>query len=317
MPTVRRSRGSRFNSKRSYRYPYEDNNGLASEKYPGKIIFRAIKREVPAAIDVSDLVTYTGATGRSSIAFDEGELFEAQAKRGKVKNRVLGSVSLALPPGLNFVDEMQYENAELNAANFAAMGASRTFAQSPGGAIQRLQAAARSSASTVTDEFRAGKADALELGAGQLGRFLGGMTGTRYGVMIGSSQAPRLHTYSMFRNVNLRNFNFNFNMLPTSSAEASEIEKIVEFFRYHMYPDTLGGNILSAYKFPTIFEIELFYGNTEIAPKILPCYLTSFNTTYNGETTSFHHDGKFTQTSIAMSYQEEHNLVRDDIERGY
>jgi hypothetical protein len=302
-------RSSSRNRRPIYRYPYEDNNGLASEKYPGKITFTALRRTIETS-------TVDGPSIRPD-TFGDTQDIRREIKKITPKVRRLETVELALPPGINFADEMQYENAELNAANFAVKGAAQAFTQANGGIGQKLRTALQSVQGSASEEFRAGRADAGELATGTLTRALGAVTGTKFGAMIGTAQVPRTHTYSMFRNVNLRSFNFNFNMLPTSSAEASEIEKIVKFFRYHMYPDTLGGSIISAFKFPTIFEIELFYGNTEIAPKILPCYLTSFNTTYNGETTSFHHDGKFTQTSISMSYQEEHNLVRDDIEEGY
>ena len=78
----------------------------------------------------------------------------------------LKRVELALPPGINFADEMQYENAELNAANFAVKGAAQAFTQANGGIGQKLQTALRAVADQrCSEEFGAGRADAGELAA--------------------------------------------------------------------------------------------------------------------------------------------------------
>ena len=176
-------RSSSRNKRNIYRYPYEDNNGLASEKYPGKITFTALERTIdtPAAIRPD--------------TFGDTQITRREIKKIVPKTRRLATVELALPPGINFADEMQYENAELNAANFAVKGAAQAFTQANGGIGQKLQTALRAVSGSVSEEFGAGRADAGELAAGTLARGLGAVTGTKFGAMIGTAQVPRTHTY--------------------------------------------------------------------------------------------------------------------------
>ena len=139
-----------------YRYPYEDNNGLASEKYPGKITFTALRR----TIDTPPLPT----PSRPDV-FGDIESISQEIKKITPKVRRLETVELALPPGINFADEMQYENAELNAANFAVKGAAQAFTQANGGIGQKLRTALQAVQGSASEEFGAGRADAGELAA--------------------------------------------------------------------------------------------------------------------------------------------------------
>jgi len=295
MPSLRRS-------ERFYRYPYEDNDGMASEKYAGQITFTALRRTTS---------TTTSRPGPDALGFPQ-----SPTSTPKVKRHPQGTVELALPPGLSFSDGMDYEGAVLNRQNEAARRAANalTGAEGFGGRTSALINEIKGAAS---ESLSQGRGDAVDVAVGQALRFAGALTGTQYGAIVGSNQVARSHTFSMFRNVNLRTFQYNFNLFPTSPAEAEQIEGIVKFFRKHMYPETVGDNLFGAFKFPTIFEIQMLYQGRKIKPLLKPCYLTGMNTTYNGETTSFHHDGKFTQTTISMSFQEEHNLVRKDIEEGF
>ncbi|MEK9699896.1 MAG: hypothetical protein VW270_29220, partial [Candidatus Poseidoniales archaeon] len=122
------------------------------------------------------------------------------------------------------------------------------------------------------------------------------------------------HKRSVFRDVGLRSFNFSFTMMPASAADASASEDIVQFFREHLYPERLGGLL---YKFPDKFDIEFKYAGQDVASKLLPCYLTSVNTIYNPQSTSFHTDGSFTSIQIDLQFQEEATLDKKLVEDGY
>jgi len=139
------------------------------------------------------------------------------------------------------------------------------------------------------------------------------------GVAAGTGITANPHKRSVFRDVALRTFSFSFLMSPQSEAESQSIEDIVDFFRTNAYPEKLSEVGGFGYKFPTKFYITFFYGDRKMsqAPKILPSYLTSVNTTLNPRSSSFFKDGKANEVQLTMSFQEERALDKDDIRIGY
>lgn len=137
------------------------------------------------------------------------------------------------------------------------------------------------------------------------------------GVAAGTGVTANPHKRSIFKDVALRTFTFSFLMSPQSQAESQAIENIVDFFRENAYPDKILGGF--GYKFPTKFYISFFYDGRKMsqAPKILPSYLTSVNTTLNPRSSSFFKDGKANEVQLTMSFQEERALDKDDIKGGY
>ena len=123
---------------------------------------------------------------------------------------------------------------------------------------------------------------------------------------------------ALFKNVPIRNFSFQFELIPTSQAEAASVEDIIKVFREELYPTAMiAGGINVAYRYPNRFEIKVRYNNRDIKGiKFLPVYLQSFNATYNSATAGMHRDGRFSSVSIAMSFTEARALAKQDIERG-
>lgn len=137
------------------------------------------------------------------------------------------------------------------------------------------------------------------------------------GVAAGTGVTANPHKRSIFKDVALRTFTFSFLMSPQSETESQAIEDIVDFFRENAYPDKILGGF--GYKFPTKFYITFFYGGAKMsqAPKILPSYLTSVNTTLNPRSSSFFKDGKANEVQLTMSFQEERALDKSDVKKGF
>lgn len=278
---------------------------VPDEKYEGKISFTALNSSTSgqrmAAIGTSNPNLAAAVVGGDQRIGD------------KTITTTGGTVNLYLPQGLNFQDGVQYENTDLGIIGSAIAGATRTVYNDP--SVRGIQAVT-STASSVADQVFSNMfgAQNREAAAGLAERFAPGGLGDAIAMGTGITANP--HRRSIFRDVALRQFSFNFTMVPASPEEAAVSEEIVKFFRVNMYPERtgLGGSL---YKFPTKFEIKLSYKGEEVATKILPCYLTSTQTQYNPRSGSFHTDSKFNEIGISLSFQEETTLDKQKIEEGY
>ena len=272
------------------------------EKYEGRISFTALNSSTGAQ--------RANAAGRLAPGQARAEL---SGDTGRTITTAGGSVNLYLPQGLNFQDGVQYENTDLGIIGSAISGAAGAVYRDPSvKGIQAVTSAASSVADQVTSNlFGAQNRDDA---AGLAERFAPGGRGDAIAMGTGITANP--HRRSIFRDVALRQFSFNFTMVPASPEEAAVSEEIVKFFRVNMYPER-AGPAGSLYKFPTKFEIRLSYKGEEVATKILPCYLTSTETQYNPRSGSFHTNSKFNEIGIALSFQEETTLDKQIIEDGF
>jgi hypothetical protein len=115
-----------------------------------------------------------------------------------------------------------------------------------------------------------------------------------------------------FGGMGIRQFSFAFKMVSESPEEANVVRKIEMLFRKYMMPVT-SGNI--SLQYPPTFQIT-FYNGTEVnkfMPKIMPCYLTTVDATYNASGNSFHRDGSPVEVDMTLSFQETKTLTRYDL----
>ena len=136
------------------------------------------------------------------------------------------------------------------------------------------------------------------------------------GLQTGLNPGTRI----LFDKPNLRQFSFQFKLIPTSQAEARAIEKIIKEFRYQMYPEEIDiRNIPIGYKFPNTYRISFkFAGGNIKVPKIQFCYLRDVGVTYNGQTNgTFFYDGHPTEVDLTLSFTEYRALSKRDIEAGF
>ncbi len=218
-------------------------------------------------------------------------------------------VQLYLQQGMQVADKVEYDNAELGLV---------------GGVIAGGARGSGSENDSMTDAFSADAANKMVEGlVAKAGASVGGGIGA--GIRARTKKSPNPNTRALFKQVNLRTFQFSFKLIPTSEAEAVNIQQIIKFFRAEMYPEsieaTVGGIELAiAYRFPKRIIVEMEYDGQSLSPKIAPSYIDSFTANYNGSSqTFFKGDGQyyFSEVDINFSLTESQALTRKQIEAGY
>lgn len=223
------------------------------------------------------------------------------------KGKEIGpTITLPLPANLTFTDGASYENAELGM--FANMFAPDTQGE-------EAQEAQQQAADKLTKEY----------GVRITTDILSKVTGNRTRAALGKTPNP--NTRALFKQVNLRTFQVNYKMIPTSEREASNIKDIVNAFRAELYPESTGeteGDLEIAYLFPNRFRIRFYLGSQdksrfEIEPKLLDAYLTSMTTSYNSTSQAVFSEAggnlNFSETDISMTFLESKTLFSRDVRR--
>jgi hypothetical protein len=122
----------------------------------------------------------------------------------------------------------------------------------------------------------------------------------------------------VFKNVDFRTFQFDYQFFPRNSDEAKNVMRIIYEFKYHMHPEFKDANEF-LYVYPSEFDIT-YYQNGEENEKLhrhTSCVLTEMNVNYtpNGQFNSFE-DGTPTQINITLSFRELSLLTKDKIKDG-
>ena len=229
-----------------------------------------------------------------------------------------GPCEIYLMQALQFRDNIAYNNLNLGllggqAANVLSntrSGSGEGVVKGALGAIANIVKATLGSGASP-DMARVGTVLASSLAGTQVQGAVRQLTRT--------SIAPNART--QFEAPNIRDFQFTFRFVPTSVTEAEAVQKIIKFFRYHMYPTKIpsGGGVEFplGYNFPDLFDIKLRYNKRDMNDtnlKILPCYLISCDVNYNQTAMGFHEDGKFNEVEMALNFREEKALSREDVE---
>jgi len=142
-----------------------------------------------------------------------------------------------------------------------------------------------------------------------------------------TSMATRIavnpNTRAIFKQVNIREWNFVFQMIPTSPYESTLVENIIDFFRTEQLPTELvtsNGGVGMAYRFPNLMHIKALYRDERtgkykpILTRFLPAYLQAVDVTYNTTGMSFYEGGKFHDATMNLKFIEYRPLNKDDID---
>ena len=296
------------------------------DEYKGRIVFNVMQE--PEA----DIGTLIGAATEFTTKVGEGVVnafgnnnteevskavssFKGQENLTFTNSKTLidldKQVSLYLPIGLQYRDNVQYDNFDLGGAGAAGVealkgGGSAIQAMIEGG-LKTLGAGLTGNANTAVSQLAAVKV---------MGKFPDEVAGA-FKAATGVTTNP--NTRALFKSVGLREFSFIFKFIATSPKESEEIKQIIKFFRTELYPENInlnvgGSEISIGYKFPNKFQISLEYDGEEIATKIKPCFLRDVSTNYNSTAMSMHEDGNFTEIEMSLAFQEARTLNRKDVE---
>ena len=219
-------------------------------------------------------------------------------------------VLLYLPQGLQFRDNVTYENTDVGATGAAiSQGAAIVSAMTDGiGSFVSGLTGNKSMSDNIA------KLATVRL-AGKAGKFGDEITA---GLKLQTGVTTNPNQRSLFKQVNMREFQFNFKMVARSKAEAEQIKSIVNFFRSELYPEDIpvqvaGQEISLGYEFPNKFNIEFEYDGKTIAHKVKPCFLRAVDTTYNASQMAFHDDGEFLEVDMNLNFTETVTLSKKDI----
>ena len=114
-------------------------------------------------------------------------------------------------------------------------------------------------------------------------------------------------------------------MIPKSQAEADEIKKIINAFKFNMLPEMpngLGGRQMTV---PNTFDIQYMYQNAEnnYLNKISTCFLKDMTVTYGGDRyktfdqSSTDAGAPPVETSIKLEFREIEMISRERIAEGF
>ena len=193
-----------------------------------------------------------------------------------------------------------------------------------GGAIAGGANAGTAVNASLTEAFTGETAGKMVEGlVAKAGASVGGGIGA--GIRAQTKKSPNPNTRALFKQVNLRTFQFSFKLIPTSESEARNIQDIIKFFRVEMYPENIDATIAGvelaiAYKFPKRIKVEMEYDGQSVGTKIAAAYIDSFTANYNGSSqTFFKGDTKyyFSEVDINFSLTESQALNRVQIKGGY
>ena len=255
-------------------------------------------------------------SGSRNISFfrrEEDDSFNPLSVGKRNTTRIEGSVTLPITGGIQDKNSVQYDAENINVIQAA--GAAAIL--NPGGAFQAGADFLRSAITLPPDKLQKilqtteaqNIVAALRLGLAQ--QFSGGNLLSRVG---GGVLNPNMEL--LFQGPKLRTFNFSFTMSARSRTEATQIKKIIRFFKQGMSVKTTNSNIFVVS--PNIFNIQYKTGDGRDHPsigRIKNCALMDLNTTYGNGNTYMTYDDRdrtMTQYKIDMTFQELDPITEDD-----
>lgn len=122
----------------------------------------------------------------------------------------------------------------------------------------------------------------------------------------------------LFKGVDFRSFQFDYQFFPRNEEEAANVLRIVETFKYHMHPEFKDSNQF-LYIYPSEFDIS-YYQNGKENPNLhkhTSCVLTemSINYTPSGQFNTFA-NGMPTQINMVLNFKELSTIHKDLIKEG-
>jgi len=127
----------------------------------------------------------------------------------------------------------------------------------------------------------------------------------------------------LFDQMQLRTFTYNFNFAPRNSAEALEVQKIIQLFRFHMAPE-LRPNINRYLGLPSQFDIHyMFLSKDGVASennyynRIATCVLQDCKVNYTPNGVKSFEDGGPVTTTMTLTFKEIELMTKDKIAQGF
>ena len=227
----------------------------------------------------------------------------------------LGEVYLPIQPSITDSNNVEWSGASLNAFEAAA------FSKSVGLMGQPNVASAAGDIYNSVKEAMKGLASQDNSIAQSLKVFLAQEAVGIQGMLsrtTGSVLNPNLEL--LFNGPSLRPFNFTFRLSPRDEPEATEVRKIIRFFKKGMSVRNASSNVFL--KAPNVFDIQYQVGEDNSPHKSLPrikrCALLSCDVDYTPDGTymTFNDDAKtLTSYQISLRFSELEPIYDSDYEK--
>lgn len=295
-----------------YKYPLD-----AANKHITKISFQAMKI-LPPEINVNYNASQTHSDRGPDDGLRGGSSSESAIQSTGLKMRsIIGEkADIHVPISFQVNDGFNYAGTELGAFGGAISGVLNKGGSVGAAAMEGLGELGASFMSVI-QAFGGSEQELGRLGIARLARSLPvGANAVQVGARVGVN--PNVRT--QFQSVGVREFNFAFKFLPTSFEESKQVKAIVNFFRWHAYPELIGDPDFSiGYEYPNMFRIKLLFTDPNggspknIGTPIKLCYLKSISTTYNPTSTTVFSDGSPTEVDMNLTFAEYKAQSRNDI----
>lgn len=163
---------------------------------------------------------------------------------------VTGGVSLYMPPGIKASYSAATGHSELGKAGMAAGVISRAMAaKDTTTAIEEALKGLGGFALTAARDMAVGVGETL--GLGDIDGAISKVTAT----------AQNNFSEAIFEKIDARSFSYTFKLIARNKDEATDIQKIIKFFKFHMHPELDMANGGRYFRVPSEFEIHYAYND--------------------------------------------------------
>tara|TARA_Y100001973_G_scaffold96918_1_gene152320 strand:+ start:354 stop:1574 length:1221 start_codon:yes stop_codon:yes gene_type:complete len=245
-------------------------------------------------------------------AFGTGKKYLSIQEKTRPTSKLVKTIALYFPPSVQQEYSLSYNEQEISKQ--AAFGASviQAFVEQ-GNLIDSFKA-------SVDPALEGVKSVLNQMGISALDNIAKGSKAL-IALNRGKVLAPKMEV--MFENIGKRSFSYSFTFTPSSEAEADEVQRIIQAFRFHAsadYADEFGFEL----KIPDQFEIEYYTQNNSpngYLNKIGTCVLEKVDVTYGGDKMTWHETNPNgappTKTTMALSFKELMTVTKSAIEDGF
>ena len=254
----------------------------------------------------------------NNIDFQTGKPAEGEqvvSLKRPATHRLDTAIAMYMPQALNVSYGARYADAEISPLG-AAVGSLASGVI--GGGVRSFRGAVE----LVGDKLAPEVERRLQLAGLGLADLVGA-TGAREAFEISQGEVITQRMELAFKNVNRRNFTYNFKMIPKNEKEAEEIQKIIYAFKFNMLPEMTGGRTGVTMNFPNTFDIEYKFLQKEndYLHKVSTCVLETMSVAYGGDRfKTFAPTGKgapVVETTINLAFKELELITRERIQEGY
>lgn len=145
-----------------------------------------------------------------------------------------------------------------------------------------------------------------------------GVTGANFdqGFELANGITVNPHMALLFRGVNFREFQFDFQMMARNEAESNAIQNIIYQFKYHMHPALDANDPQRWLQYPENFTIEFFSPTEDYLFKINNCALQGMEVDYagSGVPSFFTNTGAPVDIRMSLNFKELAIATKENIE---